>query len=145
MGQVSSSWSPIVDRHHNTVIKIKFSSTDCGTCPAHALCTRAIRRSISLRPERAAQALQVARQREQTETFTKQYAQRAGIEAALSQGVCAFGLRRSRYFGLAKTHLQHVLTAVAINFTRIVRWLDGQPLAKTRKSAFVRLCRPTPL
>ncbi len=51
-------------------------------------------------------------------------------------------LRRSRYMGLAKTTLQHVLTAVALNFVRIVRWLDGQPLAKTRQSPFVRLCRP---
>ena len=40
-----------------------------------------------------------------------QYAQRAGIEGTLSQGVRAFGLRRTRYWGVAKTHLQHVAIA----------------------------------
>jgi hypothetical protein len=67
------------------------------------------------------------------------YAQRAGVEGTLSQGVRAFGLRRARYVGVLKTHLQHVLTAVALNFVRLGAWLAGTPLAKTRKSAFVRL------
>jgi len=39
----------------------------------------------------------------------------AGVEGTLSQGVNAFGLRRSRYRSfLAKTHLQQVLSSVAI-------------------------------
>jgi hypothetical protein len=33
--------------------------------------------------------------------------------------VRAFGLRRSRYRGLAKTHLQHVATAAAIDLGRL--------------------------
>jgi hypothetical protein len=48
-------------------------------------------------------------------------------------------LRRSRYIGLAKTHLQHVLTAAAMNLTRIAAWLGGTPLARTRQSAFTKL------
>jgi len=32
------------------------------------------------------------------------YAKRTGIEGTLSQGVRAFGLRRRRAIGLAKTH-----------------------------------------
>ncbi len=47
----------------------------------------------------------------------------------------------TRYVGLEKTHLQHVLTAVVMNFVRIGHWLEGHPLAKTRPSAFARLCR----
>ena len=38
------------------------------------------------------------------------YARRAGIERTLSQGVRSFGLRRARYRGEAKAHLQHVVT-----------------------------------
>lgn len=49
------------------------------------------------------------------------------------------GLRRSRYLWLAKTHLQHILTAAAINFVRVSEWLDGTPLAKTRRSTFTAL------
>ena len=64
---------------------------------------------------------------------------RAGIESTLSQGVRAFGLRRARYRGLAKTHLQTVITAVALNLDRLAAWLDGRPLAPTRKSRFAAL------
>ena len=51
----------------------------------------------------------------------------------------AFGLRRTRYAGLAKTHLQHVATAAAINIDRIVAWLDERPRAQTRLSRFAAL------
>jgi transposase len=68
-----------------------------------------------------------------------QYGQRAGIEGTLSQGVRAFGLRRTRYWGLAKTHLQHVAIAAAINIDRLVAWLDERPRAMTRISRFAAL------
>jgi transposase len=68
-----------------------------------------------------------------------QYAQRAGIEGTLSQGVRAFGLRRTRYWGVAKTHVQHVAIAAAINVDRIVAWLDERPRATTRISRFAAL------
>jgi len=40
---------------------------------------------------------------------------------------------------LGKTHLQHILSAVAINLLRINAWLNGTPLAPTRQSSFARL------
>ncbi len=67
------------------------------------------------------------------------YAWRAGIEGTISQGVRSFGLRRARYRGTAKAHLQHVATAVAINFDRIAAWLEGRPRAATRTSRFAGL------
>ena len=57
----------------------------------------------------------------------------------LSQGVRAFGLRRARYRGLAKTNLQHVATAAALNLDRIAAWFSGRPLAPTRTSRFAAL------
>jgi transposase len=48
-------------------------------------------------------------------------------------------MRRSRYIGENKTHLQHVSIAAAINIVRIVAWLDGDLPAPTRVSAFQRL------
>jgi transposase len=53
--------------------------------------------------------------------------------------VRAFDLRRSRYVGLPKTHVQHLGIATAINLVRLVAWLNGDPLAPTRGSAFERL------
>lgn len=65
-------------------------------------------------------------------------ARRAGIEGTISQGTRAFGLRRSR-IGQAKTHLQHVLAATAVNLVRVANWLADVPLAKTRRTTFERL------
>jgi hypothetical protein len=49
------------------------------------------------------------------------------------------GIRRARYDGLAKVHLQHVLTAVAINLVRIDAVLTETPRGKTRRSNFAML------
>jgi transposase len=53
--------------------------------------------------------------------------------------VRAFGLRRSRYRGLARTHLQHVATAAAINVERLAAWFRATPRAATRTSRFAAL------
>ena len=71
--------------------------------------------------------------------WKRRYHVRAGIEGTLSQGVRAFDMRRSRYIGLAKTGLQQVCTAVAMNVSRIVRWQAGVPRAKTRVTRFAAL------
>jgi transposase len=64
------------------------------------------------------------------------------MEGAISQGVRAFGLRRANYVGLATTHLQQVLTATAMNFSRISNWLTEIPWEKTRSSVFEKLMLP---
>src|SRR3954469_2840776 len=40
---------------------------------------------------------------------------------------------------LAKTGLQQVCTAAAINVSRVVHWLNGRPRAKTRVTRFASL------
>jgi len=52
------------------------------------------------------------------------------------------GIEDTRYVGLAKTHLQHVFIATAMNLSRIVNWLNEVPLAQTRRAAFERLIPP---
>ena len=49
------------------------------------------------------------------------------VEGTLSQGVGAFGLRKTRYRGLAKTGLQHVATTSAMNLIRFQTYLQGVP------------------
>ncbi|GAA2420208.1 hypothetical protein GCM10010404_93300 [Nonomuraea africana] len=46
----------------------------------------------------------------------------------------ALACGRSRYRGTAKTHLQHILIAAAMDLTRLDAWLTGTPLAPTRTS-----------
>lgn len=138
-GRESLSWTPAVDNRTNEVVKIKFSMRDCQPCANRAKCTRAKRRTITLRRRDEYYALQAARKRETTDEYATEYKKRAGIEGTISQGVRVCGLRRSRYIGEAKTHLQHVLTGTAINFVRIYDWLTAQPRAKTQVSTFSRL------
>ena len=57
----------------------------------------------------------------------------------ISQGVRAFGMRRSRYIGLAKTGLQQACTGAAMNVSRAVSWLAGATRAKTRVTRFAAL------
>jgi transposase len=115
--------------------------THCVPCLERTRCTRSqsAGRELTLIPQDAYIALQKARQRQQNPDFARQYAGRAGIEGSLSQAVCTLGLRHSRYFGLAKTHLQHILIAAAMNVIRIVSWLDEVPRSKTRISHFAAL------
>ncbi len=86
--------------------------------------------------------MEILQQQRQTEGWKKRYTKRAGIEGTLAQGIQVLGLRRTRYIGLAKTHLQHVLTAVAMNVARLVAWLNDEPLAKLRVSRFAALAPP---
>ena len=46
-------------------------------------------------------------------------------QGTISQGARGCGLRRSRYIGLGKTHLQYVFTAVAVNLIRLANWFWG--------------------
>ena len=97
--------------------------------------TRA-RRSLTLRTHEQHIALMAARQRGTTAEFAALSALRAGVEGTISQAVRGFGLRRSRYVGQAKAHLQHVATAAAMNLVRMTEWLGGADLATTRRSKF---------
>jgi len=94
---------------------------------------------LHVRPKAAYLALQARRQEEQTQAFRQAYQIRAGIEATHSQAVRRMGLRRARYDGLQKIHLQHVVTAVAINLVRLDAMLTHTPRGKTRQSHFMRL------
>lgn len=144
-GRASSSWTPAIDNRQTHVIKIKFSTTDCGACPCRSQCIRSqkkyVRRTITVRPKEHYLALKARRARAKTPEYATEYARRAGIEGTLSQGVRVLRLRRTRYFGLARTHLSHVLTAAGINLLRVGDWLAGTLRAKTRPSPFIALMR----
>jgi transposase len=140
-GKLSSAWSPQVDHAGAPYVSVMFRKADCGACPARSLCTRAEHqaRHLKLPPRAEHEALKAARGRLATKEGRRCYARRAGIEGTISQGVRAFGLRRSRYRGLARTHLQHVATAAAINLARLGDWFRAVPRAVTRTSRFAAL------
>ena len=93
-------------------------------------------RALMIRPREQHEALQAARHRQTTQEFKAHYALRAGIEGTISQGARLGDLRQSRYIGLTKTRLLHLLIATALNFLRAAAWFATIPLAQTRRSAF---------
>jgi transposase len=142
-GKTSISWTPAVDSRGNAVIKGKFSSKDCRRCDHLVQCVRSKkcypRRTLTIRPQPHYQALQAARPREATEAFQAEYARRAGIEGTISRGTRSARLRRTRYIGLARVRLGHILTAVGLNVLRLGEWFLETSRAKTRITPFARL------
>jgi transposase len=117
------------------VIRLRFDGATCRACPARQACTAAkgAPRQLTVRPQAHHEAIQAARQRQETTAFKAQYALRARVESSLSQGIRRFDLRQSRYIGLARTHLQQLLTAAAMNVVRVIAWLWGEPLGERRR------------
>ena len=143
-GQRSVGWSEAHTARQRTQIHVQFSKDACLACPVRAQCTRSktAPRQLNLRPRAEYETLVEVRERQSTAEFRSQYAVRAGIEGTISQGVRTFDLRQSRYRGLAKTHLQQVATAAALNLDRLARWWDGLPRIHVRPSPFAALTSP---
>lgn len=137
-GHDSRSWHPNYNLGR-TVIRIRFAAQHCRACSLKPRCTRSQCRLLTPRSREEHDALVAARARETSSAFAADRRRRAGIEGTLSRGVRTMGLRRSRYLGLARTHLQHLLTATAINLGRLAAWIGDTPAGRTRRSAFARL------
>ena len=143
-GKESASWASCPKRRgEGNVIRVQFRAADCRTCPSRDRCTRSrsmcVGRVLALLPRPEHEALAAARERETTSEGRRLYAQRQGVEGTISQAVRTFGLRQARYRGLAKTGLQHIATAAAVNLDRMAAWFTGRPLAPTRTSRFAML------
>jgi transposase len=122
-------------------VKVRFDRQDCACCPQRDKCVRSKTgraRTLVLSSQAEHEALRHARERIRSEEGRTEYQRRAGIEGTLSQGVRCSGMRRSRYWGLSKTHLQHVATAAALNIGRVVAHWEGHKPAKTQVSRFAR-------
>ncbi len=121
--------------------EVRVARKDCTPCVHRSHCTKPKQepRLLGLQTRAQYEALQTARQRQTTEAFRRQYAARASIESTHEQAIRRCGIRPSRYSGLARTDLQHLITATAINVVRLAAWLEGTPRAKTRLSAFAAL------
>jgi transposase len=143
-GKVSTVWKTSRDRHGKDVLHVEFDRRECDACPCRSSCTRSRTsgRELTLRLEEQHQAIQSARERQSRPEFKAQYALRAGIEGTLSQGLRGFALRRCRYRGQDKTHLQHLATAAAMNLVRALAWVMEIPRESKRVSPLMRLVQP---
>jgi transposase len=140
-GKQSQNWKAGRDRHGKAVINVSFRRRDCQPCRLRPRCTKHKKdgRKLTLRPQAAHEALRTQRAFQQTEAYRDLYNLRSGVEGVISQAAYTLGMRRTRYRGSAKVHLQHLLTAAAINLRRTIDWLLGVPTATTRKGYFAAL------
>ncbi|MFD1938702.1 transposase [Nonomuraea mangrovi] len=99
-------------------------STAAVTSP----CTHERSRKPSTRPAPA-----------QAPAWRDRYAIRCGIEATIHQAVTVTGLRRARYRGIKKVHLEHIVSAIAVNLIRLDAWWNGRSLNRKRTSHLARL------
>ncbi len=145
-GKLSRTWQPCTDGHNNAGIVVRFAREDCLTCSRRTDCTRGQKqgRQLMLRPREQHLALLSARAWQESAEFKAQYSRRAGVEGTFTQANRRGDLRHARYIGLAKTHLQNVIIAVALNVLRVLAWLGEVPRATTRTSPFARLMTASP-
>ncbi|MFD1940050.1 transposase, partial [Nonomuraea mangrovi] len=139
-GQTSTSWTPCRQKNRPMIVAA-FPLNTCRPCPVRTLCTSAQHsgRHLTLHPRAIQETLDAARAEQTTLTWRDQYALRCGIEATIHQAVTVTGLRRARYRGIKKVHLEHIVSAIAINLIRLNSWWNGHPLARKRTSRLAQL------
>ncbi|MGW1091197.1 IS1182 family transposase [Streptomyces sp. NPDC002596] len=139
-GKTSTTWNDVVQEGVAKTV-VSFAALDCIPCPSKDQCTsaRSNRRRLSLQPRELTEAIQAARAHQQTGDFNRDYALRAGVEGTIRQATHTTGLRRARYRGLAKIHLDHTTSATALNLIRITAWWNGHPLDRANHSHLARL------
>ena len=138
-GHASRSWSETAIRGRPAVI-VQFAAADCLPCPARPQCTTARKgRGLCLPPRDLWELRQHARTAQNSTDWQQDYKRRAGIEATMNQAVTVTGCRRARYRGLAKTRLEHLYSATALNLWRLDAYWNDTPLDRTRTSHLARL------
>jgi transposase len=139
-GTTSIRWNP-VRQHGRQAIVVQFPAAACKACPARSNCTRSARsgRQLSLRPRETHQALTAARAGQDSQHWKDRYKARAGVEGTIAQATHVTGIRRARYTGLARTRLEHLAAATAINLIRLDAWWTGTPIDRTRTTHLQRL------
>jgi IS5 family transposase len=129
------------------LVTFRFRIRDCRPCTLRTRCTLSTdpdrARTITIHPRpihEAKTAAHHAQHGERAESWEKTYRQRAAVEGTISQAVRGPDLRHARYRGLARTHVQNVLTAMAINITRLGAHYDTIPTRPRQPTRIHRLC-----
>ncbi|MEV0293492.1 IS1182 family transposase [Nocardia sp. NPDC050710] len=144
-GQVSKGWHgpyPTSSPTAAPLIVARFTKGQCQPCPVRSQCTssRDSARNVGF-PPRELLDLQVrARDEQQSPAWRQRYAMRSGIEGTVCEFANGHGMRQCRYRGQPKTHVQHVLTAIAVNIERLSSGLlPDEPSSPRQPTAFQNL------
>ncbi|MFG2232276.1 transposase [Streptomyces sp. NPDC048723] len=111
-GQVSQGWHgpyPTSSPTAAPLIVARFTKSQCQPCPARTQCTtsRESTRTVGF-PPRELRDLQLrVRTEQQTPEWKTRYAVRSGVEGTVNEFAHGYGMRRCRYRGQGKAHIQH--------------------------------------
>ncbi|MFI8281034.1 IS1182 family transposase [Streptomyces sp. NPDC085929] len=125
-GQVSAGWHgpyPTSSPTAAPLIVARFTKGQCQPCPDRPRCTssREGARNVGFPPQELRDLQVRVRTEQQTSEWKARYAVRSGVEGTVNEFAHGHGMRRCRYRGQPKAHLQHVLTAIAVNIERLSR------------------------
>ena len=101
--------------------RYEWSRKECSQCPVKAKCLGKGQKHRTLTVGEHHTLIQARRKEQRGEGFKEEMHRRNGIEATISELVRGYGLRRSRYRGLAKARLQNYMIASACNINRWFR------------------------
>ena len=140
-GQVSKGWHgpyPTSSPDAAPLIVAKFTRSQCQPCPAKAACTTSGdgKRTVGFPPRELYQLQARNRADQQDPAWHKRYAVRSGTAGTVCELANGHGMRHCRYRGQPKAHLQHVLTAIAVNIERLSQLPPGENPAPRPPTAF---------
>ncbi|MGW0998758.1 transposase [Streptomyces sp. NPDC002520] len=125
-GETSAGWhdpyptsSPIAA----PLVVARFTKSQCRPCPVRTRCTTTSdsARTVGFLPRELRDLQLRVRVEQQTLEWQARYAVRSGVDGSINELVRGHGMRRCRYRGQQRAHLQHVFTAIAANIERLSR------------------------
>ncbi|WP_433726241.1 transposase [Nocardia sp. CA-129566] len=136
-GQVSKGWHgpyPTSSPTAAPLIVARFTKAQCQPCPVRSQCTtsRDSARNVGFPPRELLDLQVQARAEQQSLSWQQRYAVRSGIEGTVCEFAHGHGMRQCRYRGQRKAHVQHVLTAIAVNVERLSAGLLPDELSPAR-------------
>ena len=120
------------------LIVARFTRAQCQPCPVRAACTTSGdgKRTVGF-PPREPYELQIRNRADQQDpAWHQRYAVRSGIEGTVCELAHGHGMRHCRCRGQPKAHLQHVLTAIAVNIERLSQLPPGESTPHRPPTAF---------
>lgn len=119
-GKTSGNWPGTEPAGRSPIVIVKSGKRLCDPCPSRASCTRSREGRTAGFPPRHLHELQRRNHEQQAgPDWLRAYGVRSGVEGTVAEFAVGHRARHCRYRGHAKTHTQHVLTAVAINIERL--------------------------
>jgi transposase len=110
---------------HNQGWQFRFRKSQCEHCPLRDKCLKPeIQNGRNVIKNDYEKQYQAARAKAETEEYKEVRKQHPAIERKLSEMIRRHGGRRVRYRKRRRVKIQYVLTAVVVNFKRIVKLLN---------------------